>query len=194
MLEFLSKFPVKLEINEFLAVIYGGVIAGIGLGLVFRCNASTGGTDVPIMIAHKYTNIPIGTLNILIDSTIAIAGLCVYGMEEVMMGVIYIYLSGKAINAMMIPRNDNAVALYIITDRKDQINKYIHEDLERGTTIMLAKGGYTGNPKEVIMTVVQKGQYVKLSKYIEETDPYAFVIVSDAKEIKGEGFTYEYRV
>ncbi|MBQ4252087.1 MAG: YitT family protein [Erysipelotrichaceae bacterium] len=194
MLEFLSKFPVKLEINEFLAVIYGGVIAGIGLGLVFRCNASTGGTDVPIMIAHKYTNIPIGTLNILIDSTIAIAGLCVYGMEEVMMGVIYIYLSGKAINAIMIPRSDNAVALYIITDKKDQINKYIHEDLERGTTIMLAKGGYTGNPKEVIMTVVQKGQYVKLSKYIEETDPYAFVIVSDAKEIKGEGFTYEYRV
>ncbi len=94
----------------------------------------------------------------------------------------------------MVPKSNEAIALYIITSETEKIKEYIHNNLYRGTTILQAKGGYTNEDREVIMTVVKRNQYNSLNKYIEEVDPYAFVIVSDAKEIKGEGFTYEYRV
>ena len=94
----------------------------------------------------------------------------------------------------MVPKSNEAVALYIITEKKQDICEFIHIDLSRGTTLLQGKGGFTEQDKDIILTVVSKNQYVTLSNFIEKTDPYAFVIVSDAKEIKGQGFTYEYRV
>ncbi len=193
-LEILTRIPYEIETNMLLACLYGGLIAGIGLGIVFINDASTGGTDIPSMILANKTGISLSTTVFIFDALIAIAGFFTYGIEQLMYGIIYIYISSWAINRVMVPKSNEAIALYIITNETEKIKNYIHINLYRGTTILQAKGGYTNEDREVIMTVVKRNQYNSLNKYIEEVDPYAFVIVSDAKEIKGEGFTYEYRV
>ena len=194
MLELMRPYACSLQIDRFMACIYGGIIAGIGIGLVFRSNASTGGMDIPPLIINKYTGIEVGTLVLITDTICALAGLVAYGIEEVLFGFAYIYVSSVAISRTMVPKTDEAVALYIISDHYESICEYIHTDINRGTTLIEATGGYTGDSKKVILTVISKSQYLQLSKHVEEIDPYAFVIVSDAKDIKGEGFTYEYRV
>ena len=193
-LEFLVRLPVKLEIDALMAVVFGGLIAGLGVGIAFRHDASTGGTDIVSLIANKYLGVQVSTAVMVTDGIITLRGLIAYGMQDVLMGIIYIYASGVAINKVMVPKINEAVALYIITDKKKDICEYIHNVLSRGTTLLHGKGGFTEQDKDIILTVVSKNQYMHLSNYIDQVDPYAFVIVSDAKEIKGEGFTYEYRV
>ena len=193
-LEFLVRLPVKLEIDALMAVVFGGLIAGLGVGIAFRHDASTGGTDIVSLIANKYLGVQVSTAVMVTDGIITLRGLIAYGMQDVLMGIIYIYASGVAINKVMVPKTNEAVALYIITDKKKDICEYIHNVISRGTTLLHGKGGFTEQDKDIILTVVSKNQYMHLSNYIDQVDPYAFVIVSDAKEIKGEGFTYEYRV
>ena len=193
-LEILVRFPIELEIDILMSVIFGGLIAGVGVGIAFRHNASTGGTDIISLIANKYLDIPVSTAVMITDGIITARGLIVYGLQDVLLGIIYIYASTVAINKIMVPKSNEAVALYIITEKKQEICEFIHVDLSRGTTLLQGKGGFTEQEKDIILTVVSKNQYVRLSKFIEKADPYAFVIVSDAKEIKGQGFTYEYRV
>lgn len=193
-LEILVRFPVELEIDMLMSCIFGGLIAGAGVGIAFRHNASTGGTDIIALTAHKYLNVSVSSAVMFTDGIITLLGILTFGLQEVLMGIIYIYASTLAINKVMVPKTDEAVALYIITEKKKEICDFIHVDLYRGTTILQGKGGYTEQERDIILTVVSKSQYVHLSNFVEKTDPYAFVIVSDAKEIKGEGFTYEYRV
>lgn len=193
-LEFLVRLPVKLEIDALMAVVFGGLIAGLGVGIAFRHDASTGGTDIISLIANKYLGVQVSTAVMVTDGIITLRGLIAYGMQDVLMGIIYIYASGVAINKVMVPKTNEAVALYIITDKKKDICEYIHNVISRGTTLLHGKGGFTEQDKDIILTVVSKNQYMHLSNYIDQVDPYAFIIVSDAKEIKGEGFTYEYRV
>ena len=183
----------QIHADRLVMVIFGAVFAGIGIGIVVREDASTGGTDVPSLIINKYTGISVALLFGIVDGLTAVAGLICYGVEDVMIGLIYIYLSNLVIDRIIVPKS-GAVALFIISDEKEKICDFIHVDLYRGSTILNAKGGYTSEDREVIMTVVSKNQYKVLSDKIVEIDPYAFVIVSDAKDIKGEGFTYEYRV
>ncbi len=193
-LEILVRHPIEMEVDPLLSCIFGGVIAGIGMGIAFRHNASTGGTDIICLLMDKYLHIPVSTSVMITDGIITALGLITYGLQDVFLGIVYIYASSAAINKMMVPKTGEAIALYIITDKFDEIKEFIHVKLSRGTTILDGRGGYTDKPKQIILTVLSRGQYVTLSDFIEKTDPYAFVIVSDAKEIKGEGFTYEYRV
>lgn len=189
----LSWIDVKIEADQLLMSIFGAVVAGAGIGIVIRENASTGGTDVPPMVIHKYTGLPIAILMGIFDGLLVIAGLLAYNIQDVMIGLIYIYISNAIINEVIMPRS-SSVALFIISDHKPEICDYIHTTLERGTTIVPAKGGYTDSDREVIMTVLSKNQYNLLAEEIEGIDPQAFIIVSEAKDVKGEGFSYDYRV
>lgn len=190
----LSRFEFVIDVDPLLACIFGGILAGAGIGIVFCNNGSTGGVDIPEIIISKYTGIELSTVVMVFDIVSTLMGLVTFGLQEVMLGIIYIYCSSTAINKVMIPQYGEAVAVYIISEKRKEISQFIHIDLDRGTTIIPAKGGFTNQDKEIILTVVSKQQYVKLNSYIEKTDPYAFIIVSDAKEIKGEGFTFDPRV
>ena len=189
----LSWIDIRIEADQLLMSIFGAVVAGAGIGIVIRENASTGGTDVPPMVIHKYTGLPIAILMGIVDGLLVVAGLLAYSIQDVMIGLIYIYISNAIINEVIMPRS-SSVALFIISEHKLEICDYIHNTLERGTTIVPAKGGYTKNDREVIMTVLSKNQYNLLAEKIEGIDPQAFIIVSEAKDVKGEGFSYDYRV
>ncbi|MGI6607806.1 MAG: YitT family protein [Erysipelotrichaceae bacterium] len=190
----LSYFPYHIEADPIIITVYAGVLTGIGLSLVLREDASTGGMDIPAIALHKYTGLSLPVTMFIIDAIIAVVGILVFSIQDVMNGLVYVYLYNSVINKMMVPKTDRAVSLFIISEKKDEINEYIHDKLERGTTLVPVKGGYTADDKEAIMTVVSKQQYHQLEKVIEKIDKFAFVIVADAKDIKGEGFTYEIRV
>lgn len=190
----LAKVQYNLEADPLLVAIMGGAIGGIGLSIVLKQDASTGGMDVPSIIIAKYTHIPLAHVMFALDSFVVLMGIISFSVEKVMLGILYIYVCNAVINKMIVPKTDSAVSLFIISDHQKEICDYIHNILERGTTIINAKGGYTNEKKDVIMTVISKAQYNNLEKEIEKIDKYAFVIISDAKEIKGEGFSFEYRV
>lgn len=193
-IELLERLHFKLEIEPLMACIFGGLIAGIGIGIAFRHNASTGGTDVIPLSINKFTGWPVDKLVFLTDAFCAGAGILTYGVADLLYGIVYIYLSSYAIGYVMVPKGDNAVAIYIITDKIAEVKNFIMTDINRGVTVLNGKGGYTSADKEILLTVVSKSEYVTLSRFMDKCDPRAFIIVSDAKEIKGEGFTYEYRV
>ena len=190
----LAKIDYTIEADPILMAAIGGAIGGAGLSIVLKENASTGGMDVPAIIIHNLSKVPLAKVMFVMDCVVVLMGLVSYSPAEVMLGILYIYTCNAVIDRMIVPKANTAVSLFIISDHQQEICDYIHNALERGTTIIAAKGGYTKENKDVIMTVISKAQYGQLEKEIDKIDKYAFVIISDAKEIKGEGFTYEYRV
>jgi len=185
----LNSLPIEVNVSPIVAVIIGGVIAGFGLGIVIKQGATTGGTDIPPMIIHKYTKIKISLLMFLTDGIIAFIGLIAYSLESVLLGIIYIYLYSETMNRILVGNTNSAVQCIIIASKVDEISKYIHVDLDRGSTQIKAIGGYTKRDVTLILTVISKSQYDLLEKKVAEVDEKAFIIATSAKDVKGEGFS-----
>ena len=176
--------------NALLASIYGGVCIGVGIGLVYRVGASTGGMDIPPLVINKYTNIPLPTLVMCIDGATVVLGASTYGIEAAMIGLVSVWICGQIIDKVMTIGSHEAKNVMIISDKYEELMQEIYTNINRGTTILHAEGGYTRKQKPVIMTVVMKKQFPILDRIIAHVDPEAFVIVNDVNEVQGEGFTY----
>lgn len=193
---FLSFTNTGLDIgvDPILASLYGGLLAGIGVGMVLRTGSSTGGMDVPPLVLHKYTHIEIATWVLIVDGLTVALGLWTYGLQAVLVGFISVWAAAFAINKVLVFGGQNAKTVYIISEKYDEIIAYIHEHLDRGTTLIEARGGFTGDQKPVILTVIMKNQYPTLNRIVHEIDKHAFLIVSDATEVAGYGFSFDYKV
>ncbi len=189
-LSVLSFLPYDVHCSPVSASVLGGIISGVGLGIVFRNFASTGGTDVPIMILHKYTGIDFSDLELWVDGAIAVLGILIVGLDAVLIGLLSIFVSSLIIDRVAKPKTSNSSALFIISDDPEPIKDFIHTKLARGSTIFDVRGGYKGDPRSCIMVVVSRKQYETLVKFINEEDPDAFIFVAYSKEVIGEGFTY----
>lgn len=183
-----------LALDPILASLYSGLLAGIGVGMVLRTGSSTGGMDVPPLVLHKYTHIEISTWVLIVDGITVGLGLWTFGLEAVLIGFISVWAAAFAINKVLIFGGQNAKTVYIISEKYAEILTYIHEHLDRGTTLIEATGGFTGDDKPVILTVIMKNQYPELSQSVKEIDQNAFLIVSDATEVSGFGFSFDYKV
>ncbi len=183
-----------LELDPILASLYGGLLAGIGVGMVLRTGSSTGGMDVPPLVLNKYTHVEISTWVLIVDGITVGLGLWTYGLEAVLIGFISVWAAAFAINKVLIFGGQNAKTVYIISEKYSEILQYIHDHLERGTTLIEATGGFTGDDKPVILTVIMKNQYPELSQSVKDLDENAFLIVSDATEVSGFGFSFDYKV
>lgn len=191
-LTLLSYIPVKyFYMDAYLATIYGGVFMGIGVGLVFRTGASTGGTDIPPLIIHKFTRISLPLLVLITDALTVAAGAVVYGLQAALTGIISVWVSSFMINKTLLIGGHDAKNVLIVSSKYKEIMEIIHKELERGTTILQATGGYSEECKPVLMAVVSKKQYPLLQQIVSHNDDEAFVIVMDATEVQGLGFTYE---
>lgn len=192
----LNLFSDQIHItdNVLLASLYGGICTGVGIGLVFRVGASTGGMDIPPLIINKYTNIPLSTLVVCVDGATVLLGVSVYGIEKAMIGLISVWICGRMIDKIITFGGHEAKNVMIITEKHEQLIKEIYEDIHRGATILHAEGGYTREVKPVIMVVIVKKQFPSLNYLIARVDPEAFVIVSDVNEVQGEGFTYQEQI
>ena len=182
------KVPAMTD-DPILASIYGGVIMGIGLGLVFRGNATTGGTDLLAKIIHKFFPfIRIGWVLFVIDSLVVLTAALVFGPSEALYALVSLYLVTKLID-LIVEGLNAAKAFVIISDHSEIIAKRIMNELDRGVTLLKGKGAYTQQDKDVILCVINRSQTVRLKAIVNEIDPIAFVLVADVKEVMGEGFS-----
>lgn len=171
-----------------LAAVYGGVMLGAGIGLVFLGNGTTGGTDMMAAIIQKYArHYSIAQIMQFIDGMIVVVGMCVFGMHRALYAIIAVFLVTKVSDGI-IEGLKFSKAAYIITDKPEAISKMVIEEIDRGITGIKAKGMYSGSDKLMLFCVVSKKEIVKLKERIDEIDPKAFVIVTDAREVHGEGF------
>ena len=193
--EILSRTLIIPQIEPFLASFYGGLLGGIGVGLVIRAGASTGGMDVPPLIIHKLTGIQVSILVLITDGLTVLLGYFGYGIEAVLIGFISVFVTSYAINRVLsIGDGQVAKSVQIISDQWETIAADIQNEISRGVTLMDAQGGYSGQPRKVILCVVGHKEYSSLIEIVENDDPSAFVITTDATDMHGEGFTYGFRI
>ena len=171
-----------------LSTIYGGVLIGFGLGLIFKSKASSGGSDIVALVLAKYTRIRPGMLLIYIDSLIVVVGLLVLKDIQVpLYALIVIFLTGKVVD-LTLQGPATQKSLFIITDRYDDVRGKIIGDLNRGGTSMQVTGMFHGDDKKMIFVNVNRREMAILEEYIREIDPDAFLTVINAHEIIGKGF------
>ncbi|MEI8047460.1 MAG: YitT family protein [Bacteroidota bacterium] len=174
--------------DALLSSIFGGVLVGIGLGLIFKSKATSGGSDIVAMILAKHTRLPLGQLMIYVDSAIVLVGLLVFADWKIpLYSWIVIYVTGKTIDIVLQGMSVDKT-LFIISDKYDEIRDRIINDLHRGGTYIPGKGMYNGSDKTIIFTVVNRREMALLEEFIHEIDPKAFLTVLEANEILGEGF------
>lgn len=180
---------ISLTDNTLLADISGSILVGLSLGILFRIDASTGGTDlIALMLNRIIPSIPVSKCLSMIDGTVVVlAGVVNMNFETGLYSAIALYIMVKIIDTIT-AGFDYAKAFFIITEKKDVLQEAIIE-LNRGITILDAKGGYTNEDKNVMLVVVnQKKQEVALKKMVKELDEKSFIIVTDVYEVLGKGF------
>ncbi len=174
--------------DTLLSCIFGGVMFGVGLGLIFKAKGATGGTDTIAMIIAKHTRAPLGQLLIYVDSCVVLIGLIAFQDWRIpLYSWIVIFITGKVIDGIMQGISYDKTVI-IISDKHEAIRKKILIDLDRGGTYFLGEGMYAGKPKKVIYTNISRRELATLIDYIKEIDPNAFLTVIDANEIIGHGF------
>ncbi|KOF11607.1 membrane protein [Planococcus glaciei] len=174
-------------LNPLLGAIFGGIGVGTGIGIVFRGQASTGGTDLAAQIITKYTGFTLGTSVALIDGMIVLAAAIVFDIEKGLYALIGLYLTTKTIDLVQVGIGRSKL-VYIITNKQVEMRDAIYEEIDRGVTKLTATGGYTETEKPIIMVVVHQTEFTRLKQLVKTVDSSAFVIVSDAAEVLGEGF------
>lgn len=171
-----------------LAALYGGVIQGVGIGLVFLGGGTTGGTDMMAAIIQKFLqHYSISQIMQIIDGAVVVVGMYVFGIHKALYAIIAVYLVTKVSDGL-IEGLKFSKAVYIITEKPEEIAGMIMEDLDRGATGINVKGMYSGQDKLMLFVVVNKKEIVMLKEKVDEIDSQAFVIVTDAREVHGEGF------
>ncbi|AOZ89161.1 hypothetical protein BK049_10980 [Bacillus xiamenensis] len=184
---FLTRHIAPVTHEALLAAIFGGVVIGIGIGLVFLGNGSTGGTALAAKIINKYTGLTLGTCLAMMDGLIVLAAMTVFGIEEGLYAVIGVFISSKTIDVVQAGFSHSKMAM-IITGHEDEVRQAVFDQIDRGVTKISAVGGYTDHERPILMCVVGQSQFTKLKQVVKAIDASAFVIVMDAKEVLGEGF------
>ncbi|HAH96509.1 MAG TPA: hypothetical protein DHD79_07965 [Firmicutes bacterium] len=180
--------PEPLTQDPLLASLYGGVLTGVGIGLTFRFNGTTGGTDIAARLLKKYTSLSVGRALLFIDMAIIIlAGLVFRQPDLSLYALITVFVTSKAID-LILEGEDYARAAFIITKDPADIVQNIFAVLGRGVTTIEGRGAYTGTDRQVLLCVVSRAEQSRLREIVEATDPKAFVIITSASEVLGEGF------
>lgn len=187
-LELTSYFPIYNE-EIILSTIVGGALVGIGVGLVVRQSASTGGSDFLAMIIHRFLpHIPLARIILVIDLVVIIAsGIVFKSITITIYSIIAMYISSLVTDSV-ITFGNKAKALQIFSNKNEEIAKYVVSEFKRGITGIYSRGMYSGDEKLMLLCIVSPKELPKLVSKIKNYDPHAFIIISDVKEVLGEGF------
>ena len=190
-IELCSFIPTYTN-NVLMASIFGGAITGLGVGIMFLRGISTGGTDLLALILRRiFPNIPNGTLLLGLDGAVVVVAVIVFkDIEVALYSVIGIIIGSKVIDALA-EGVDYAKVIYIVTENGEAVSKILNSRTERGTTVLPAKGGFTGVEKQMIITVTRRTVLSQTLRLIKAADPDAFCFVMDSTEVHGEGFKRE---
>lgn len=190
LIDMLSVLVPMPSIEPLMAALYGGVCCGLGLGMVFTCGSSTGGTDILArLLKLRYRNVPIGQMTMILDGIVVVlTGLVLQDVTKALYTGVTTYLCGKTVDAVVYSFDYSQVAL-IITSRHEQVAAQIGKKLDRGATFLHGEGSYTHKDTKVVLAAVKKQQIAELKELVMECDPNAFVIVQEAHQVLGDGFS-----
>jgi len=188
-IDLLSLVRVDITAEPFLASVFGGIITGLGLGIVYATGATTGGTDIIAkLIREKYPYVNFGTMILFLDAAIiAVYALIFRKYENAMYTVIAVYIAARVIDLVLYGSSQSKLC-HIISEYSDEIKLAIVEKLNRGVTVLSGKGAYSGQDKQILLCVVKRQQIVEIKKIVKNIDKSAFVIVTDTRDVFGEGF------
>ncbi|MCL2030124.1 MAG: YitT family protein [Oscillospiraceae bacterium] len=185
----LTSWVRPVETEPLMAAMAGGLMMGAGLGLVFRQGASTGGSDVVArLIRRRRPYLRMGVIILMVDAVVIAASMLVFrSINAGLHAILAIYLSSRAVD-LLLYGTDAGRVVYIISDKNDEIAEAVRQTLQRGVTYLSGEGSYTGRPRKVILCAVKRQQVPTLKKLVKEVDPQAFIILTAAHEVLGEGF------
>lgn len=184
----LCSFPRQ---DILVSAIYGGVLCGLGLGIVFASGTSTGGSDILIrLLKLRWRNVPIGTINMCFDAGVVVLTGIVFGdVSKALYSGVVVFITGQIMD-LVIYRFDYSKLALIVSDRPERIAEQISRVLDRGATYLYGEGSYSHSKKKIVLTVVKKRQLAELKELVMQEDPGAFVIVQEAHQVLGEGFSH----
>ena len=185
----LEKFfnPIAVTNDLMMATVFGTLISAVGMAFVFNENASTGGTDILAKILNKFFHLDIGKSLLVVDFVITFASILIFGINVGLYAMLSVILLGLIVDRLIEGFNV-CKSVFIISKKNDEISKYIINTLDRGCTFLKGMGAYTCQDNDVLYAVVSRNQFIKLKKYIKETDSQAFITVGEVHEVLGEGF------
>lgn len=172
------------EVELIVVVLFGAVLTGVGMGLIFKSGFTTGGTDILNQIVSKYFNMSLGNAMFFTDGIIVLSGVFVFGMPALMYSIISLCILSVLTDKVVIGIS-NSKAFYIITDNETKVKNYLIYTLSHNVTVLEGVGGYTGNRQKVLMCVIPTRDYYKLKNEISRIDENAFFVVTDAYEVCG---------
>ena len=182
-----SSFPALTE-NLFLAALFGGILTGIGLGLVFRGNASTGGTSILTQIVHKYLHVSLGVALLFVDGSVILSALITFDTDVVLFSLISLYLIGRVVDIVQVGL-DRSKNVMIISPKYAEIQAALTTKLDKGATLIPIEGGYSKAPSKLLMTVMNEKDFPQVREEILSIDETAFFITLSASEVHGRGFS-----
>ena len=173
-----------------IAALYGGVVCGLGLGVVFICGTSTGGSDILVrLLKLRYRNVPIGQISMCFDAIVVVlTGLVFHDVSKALYTGVTVFVCGKVLDAVVYGFDYSKVALIISTEY-EAIAVAIGRELDRGATFLHAEGSYTHNQTKVVLAAVKRQQIAELKELVVKIDPKAFIIVQEAHQVLGDGFS-----
>lgn len=188
-LAFIEKIwtPVPATENLILAAIFGSSLLALGTAIMLTQDASTGGTSIIAKLLNKYYHIDFGKGLLISDSIVILMAIYTFGVELGLVGLLSVYLIGT-LTDRFIDGFSSCKQVFIFTSHEELVIKYITKDVDRGCTVFKAKGGYTGNENSVILTILNRKQFIQLKQFMKRNDPGAFITVNEATEVLGQGF------
>lgn len=187
-LETITPMSAPLVEDMMLNLIFGILIHGVGMAMIFNQNTSTGGTDIIAKIISQFTHLEIGKSLFLADFLIVLSGALVFGLELGLYALLGIIINTVVIDKV-IAGFGTRIKVAIISEREKEICKFITEEIYRGVTLFHGVGGFSQSDKKVINTIVSRKEYIRIKNKVKEIDPRAFVWMSFVNEVLGEGFT-----
>ena len=187
-----TSFVVQYELvhDVMLNAIFGGVLAGIGFGIVFKADANTGGLDVLGAIVKKYYSIDMGTVVFVLNMVVIALSACMFSLEAALFTLVSIYVTAELTNRVAAGFNREKYII-IVSGRSGQIGEAVMERMQRGVTYLNGRGGFLRERKDILFIVVSLTQVSRVKAIVDEYDTEAFMIVSDTSEVTGRGFTRE---
>ena len=189
-LELFSAIPAP-QVEPIMAVVYGGLMAGVGAGMVYRCGASTGGSDIIVrLLKRKWRNMPIGKISLVLDVTILVLTGVVYGdINNALYSGASLFVLTMALDAVVYSFDYSKVAI-IISPKYEEIAHAINNKMDRGVTYLYGQGYYHKKDTNVILTAVKKQQLAELKEVASSIDPNVFMILQESHQVLGDGFSH----
>lgn len=188
--QWLNRLTGDLTHDLILCTIFGGLLIGIGIGIVIRAGASTGGMDIPPLVLNKKFGINVSVSLYAFDFTILILQMFFSSREQILYGILLVCIYTFALEKVLI-MGKSKTQVEIISEKYKEINDLIITRFDRGTTIYQANGGFTGNEAHAVLTVINKRELFAIQEAVMKLDPAAFIIISQVNEVKGRGFTLQ---